>query len=194
MADQRRNAEHYMDMTAYEAIQNAEREMGMLPKKGEIWNVEYNGNERTVVVVAAHEEHCTVLLLNEYPKSNKDIKVIGKTVMYTDPAMLAFRYNSTFTSIIKKMPDDEFSDLLGYVADALCIQTDEQTDRVEELEEKLKKARMEVDRLTEQNFRLSKQSKENPTADVAALKAERDVYKTLYEQTIAKLIDGHKGA
>ena len=39
MADERRNAEHYMDMTAYYGIKNAERELGMYPKAGEIWTV-----------------------------------------------------------------------------------------------------------------------------------------------------------
>ncbi len=205
MMDERRNAEHYMDMTAYVAIQNAERALGMYPKAGEIWTVEKNGVEKTVVVVAAHDEYCTVLQLDDRQKNPYDIKITARSIMYTDPGMLAYRYNTFFADMVKKMPDGEFADLLGAVADALCIKTDDQSDELEakeaeiaslkdlcaEYDDRLQEAQDAIKALETQ---ITKMAERSCIEDIAALQAERAVYKELYEQTIAKLIGERKGA
>lgn len=198
MSDQRRNAEHYMDMTAYLAIQNAERELGMLPKKGEIWKVDYNGAERTVVVVAAHDEYCTALLLNEQRRSKSDVAVdvAGVGVMYTTPGMLAYRYNSIFTERVAEMTENDFSDLLCFVADDLCIKSDEQTDellaykeKVASLEELILQYQEKVEQQQDEINQLEAKIEVSFDEKSVALAAERDVYKTLYTETLAKLID-----
>lgn len=184
-----RNAEHYMDLTAYTAIKNVERERTMLPKKGEIWSVDYNGTERMAVVIAPQKKYCSVLMLYDEQKSDNQIKVIAKTVMYAEPAMISYAFYERFISLIKSMPDDDFSNLLGCVADALCIQMDEQTDVVDELEAEIAVLKAENEGLR-QNM-LAMQSL--PAADeisTAKLQAERDVYKALYIETLQKLIDG----
>lgn len=205
MADERRNAEHYMDMTAYYGIKNAERELGMNPKAGEIWIVEKDGIEKTVVVVAAHDTYCTVLQLDDRQENPYDIKITARSVMYTDPGMLAYRYANHFAEMIKQMPDGEFADLLGAVADALCIKTDDQSDELEAMRADIDVLEKQIDehdrRVIEECRRADKLKAENDhlraqigTGDMAALRAERDVYKALYEQTIEKLIGERKGA
>lgn len=192
-----RNAEHYMDLTAYTAIKNVERERNMLPKKGEIWSVDYNGVEKTAVVIAAHERYCSVLMLYDEKKNEKQIKVIAKSIMYTEPAMISYAFYERFVSLIKSMPDNDFSKLLGCVADALCIQMDEQTDKAEEYKKQLMVYKVELEALRQNNAELKEELErcQQPTlvngdAEMAALRAERDVYKALYTETLQKLIDG----
>lgn len=208
MTDERRNAEHYMDMTAYTAIRNAEREMGMYPKAGEIWVIDKNGKESVVAVVSAHENHCTVLLLTDQQKRGNSIKITVRTPMYTDPSMLSYQYHTYFDRMIYTLPGGEFADLLGAVADALCVKTDDQSDELEakqaeidslkdlceEYGDKLSILRAEVDRLEIELEIESDKLRQSGTSDTATLKAERDVYKSLYEQTIEKLIADRKGA
>ena len=155
----------------------------MIPKNGEIWTVEYGGTESLVLVVAAHDTHCTTLKLNDTPRTNSDIKVIAKSEMYTDPSMISYRYNSSFVEFVKAMPDDEYKDLMGYVADALCIKADDSSDEVYDLHK-------ELAALMEERDNLKKRLAEAMTVDAHRLKAERDVFKSLYEETLVKLING----
>lgn len=201
--DERRNAEHYMDMTAYLAIQNAERELGMYPKAGEIWTVEKNGIEKTVVVVAAHDEYYTVLQLDDRQKNPYDIKITARSVMYTDPGMLAYQYHTYFDRLIYTLPDREFAGFLGAVADALCIKADDQSDELEAKEAEINSLKDMCGEYSELVGRLRKEiealgeeleGRQTPGEQMAAIRAERDVYKTLYEQTVAALIENRKGA
>lgn len=192
-----RNAEHYMDLTPYLAIKNIERENCMLPKKGEIWLLDTNGAERSAVIIAAHEKYCSVLLLQDEQRSEKQVTVIAKSVMYAEPAMISYAFNSRFIAPVKSMPESDFADLLGRVADALCIKADEQTDKAEEYQKQLAMCKAECEALGRENSKLKAEleSHEQPllvSSDVAmaTMAAERDVYKTLYTETLAKLIDG----
>lgn len=203
MSDPRRNAEHYMDMTAYLAIRNAERELGMLPKNGEVWKVDYQGVERMVVVVAAHEGYCTVLLLNDERKSENDVGLAIGNNMYTDPGKLAYRYNNIFTERVMRLPNDEFSILISAVTDALCIYADKMSDKMEDLRQQIavlehgaEEYEMVIDKLQDQirSLNCELESRQQPllvSSDVAmaALQAERDVYKEAYHAIIEKLTE-----
>lgn len=176
----------------------------MYPKAGEIWVIDKNGKESVVAVVSAHENHCTVLLLTDQQKSGSYIKITVRTPMYTDPSMLSYLYHTYFDRMIYTLPGGEFADLLGAVADALCIKTDDQSDELEakqaeidslkdlceEYGDRIRMLRAEVDRLEIESDKL----RQSGTSDTATLKAERDVYKSLYEQTIEKMIADRKGA
>ena len=108
-----RNDEHYMDPTPYNALNN------MQPKEGEIWM--YGENGGMCLVIKAHGAYCNILRLLDSPKRETvDVYVYENAEpMYTNPAFIQYLMNNNFVNFVKKLPYEDFQDVLLAVRDAL---------------------------------------------------------------------------
>lgn len=198
MDDLKRNGSGYYDPTAYEAIINVEKENGRM-KRGEIWEVEYQGTYKNAVVISAQERFCNVLMLNDEMKTEQDVQVRSRSILYTHPAMLSYKFNDGFAQFIRTMEDDEFESLLDCITEKLGIQNDcrncnMESAQVNVLREKLQQAERRADALQEENEQLRRQTTEAKTYTVEApniivLTTQRDMYKQQYEELLERLIE-----
>ena len=106
------NASGYYDEPCYKAITAA-------PKPGEIWE---NGNTGKLVLVLANTNAiCSILNLIEQDKENR-IKVTARVPMYTAPYMVCYCFESNLTGFVKRVKDDEWTDVRLAVARALGLE------------------------------------------------------------------------
>lgn len=105
----KRNGSGYYDETAYKGL--------TMKRPGEIWT-SYNGD---VLIIAAHDRHCTTLKLKEKGDLFTDGLLTVDGDKCTDPAMLGYTFNDTITSYVKRLPDDEFDEIIEAINLALAI-------------------------------------------------------------------------
>jgi len=103
-----RNAEHYMDTTAFNGIMDA-------PQPGEVWM--WQGKE--VLIIRNQGTLCNVLALTDKCNGSDSVEVKSRSLRYTNPAMLQYAFNAYFGEFIKKIQDDEFDDILCAVREVL---------------------------------------------------------------------------
>ena len=193
--DERRNASYCMDMTAYEAIKNIERqEQNMdIMRVGEIW--ECSGN-KILLILAVHEKVCNALLLTDEKKVDSDIEVIGEGMQYTNPCMIQYKYKNTFERFIRKVPDDEFKYIQNRVGDVLgftfncpndCSLLEE---KVKSYEEEIKKRDCMLQDAYEVNEDLRQALTSRPySEDIIRVETERDLYKKQAEDYFERLLE-----
>ena len=183
--DLSRNASGYYDPTAYEAMQNYEKERRTM-NQGEIWEIKMNnGQYREVIVIVVNDDIATILQLNDVANGHS-ITVNCQGIKYTDPRKIQYAFNDTFVSFIRSLKTDEFEKIMDAVADCLglVIHTEHTEEAVEPVNlEKLAKT-AEFVPLPEPSIDLFDIEK---IMDVERAKAERDVYKGLYEQLLDKI-------
>ena len=181
-------------------------------KRGEIWEVETGKSELALcVVIAEHERVSTVLLLSDESKSCEDIEVYAKSMVYTNPAMISYKFNNCFVNFVKAMRDDEFAKLKGIIAKKLGL-IEEPKERVvatagmiDDLKMKLEGAERELDKertartvnenalkltirnLKEENDELKNHVTSVP-AEVVKLKAQVEMLERQNEKLLDRLI------
>lgn len=171
-----RNGSGIVDYTAYRAITNISKGEQTM-KAGDIWEVEMNnGTSKEVVILAARNGYCTVLVLGDY---NDGYPVISREQKYTDVGRVQYIFNDSFTNFVKQLSDVVFADLKAAVAEALGIEQKTVEVPVETVIEKVVEVPVPM--------RCS-----DSTAELVAAKAEANVYKNLYEQLLGKLLQGDK--
>lgn len=182
-ADIKRNASGYYDPTAYEAIKSIMKGENKM-NKGEIWEAKQsNGTFKNVIVIADHGKFCTVLNLCEN-YNPEQIEVVCQGIMYTDPRKLQYTFNDMFTNFIRTMKDEEFDYIMEKIADGLGLDKPQPTETVEE---KSKEAFIPCPEPTIDLFDIE------AIKDAERAKAERDVYKGLYEKLLADVMQPKKG-
>lgn len=192
--DLRRNGSGYIDQTAYKAIRNIEgvREM----ERGEIYEVQYNGDYKEAVVIAVHPNLCTVLMLDD-KQYNNSVQVVSTSIRYANPEMLSYKTKRDFGRFVKIMKDDEFKVLMNQVMRKL--QVCDFCDTYDETEnEKLKAELMECTKerdYFEAQMKIAKRDtgkSEDMMAlwlEIKGVEAERDLYKQCYEKLLDKLVE-----
>ncbi len=189
MDDLKRNGSGYYDPTAYKAIINVEKENGRM-QRGEIWEVEYQGTYKNAVVISAQERFCNVLMLNDEMKTEQDVQVRSRGLLYTHPAMLSYKFNDGFAQFIRKMEDDEFETLLACITEKLGIQNDCRNCDVEL--QMVGALKGEIDALKKENYELRRRNTETYTIEapeIIVLKTQRDMYKQQYEELLERLLE-----
>lgn len=94
---------------------------------GEIWSVDRSGEQREVIVIAAHKWYATVLLLVDKEPCENGIQITCRdhitcrNTKWTDIGKLGFIYNGSFEQLIKKMSSDEFRKVTGMMQSVLGI-------------------------------------------------------------------------
>lgn len=173
-----RNGSGYCDPTAYKAITNCMKgeKKKMELYNGDIFEIEQmNGVIKEAVVLAVHNKFVTVLFLSDNERLPYEVNCRG--IKYTHPAMLQYTYNDRFRTFIRKMKDEEFNDLLKAAVESLGY----------EPSEKEAKKEAPVEYVRSENFMIPET--EQLKTDLIKVQAERDIYKSLYENLIGNMIE-----
>lgn len=177
-----RNGSGYVDPTAYKAIKNflKSEEKSMELYKGDIVEFEQNnGYVKEAVILSVHEKFSTVLVLNDNDRLPYSVNCKG--MKYTDPGMVQYVFNDKIQNYIRSMSDKECADIMQAVVDALGYEAPVK----EVVKEVVKKSEPEFIPLAVNNDLPFDNAIHE---EMAQLKAERNVYKELYENLINSMI------
>ena len=175
-----RNGSGYADPTAYDAIKNIMKseEKTMNFYRGDIVDFELNnGLSKEAVILSVHDNYSSVVVLWD---KEKPYIVNCRGMKYTDPGMVQYVFNDKITGFVRSMSDQEYADIMQAVVDSLGYEAPEQVKKAE-----VKEAAPEefippvaVDGPFNIAFR----------EEMVQIKAERNVYKELYENLINSMI------
>lgn len=187
--DNRRNNEHYIDLTAYEAIKNVEgwgEKMEL--KKGNIFEYDGGYETRKVLIVSSDERkdewYVNGIMLETEPKGNNLVK-IGEE-MWTDCDKVSLLQRGKFGEYIMTAS----SDIMGEVDDAILEAFDLY---LPEDIEKMTRLQNENNVLIAENEKLKREQRiplpigVDPATHIK-LEAERDFYRQQYEVLLEKLL------
>lgn len=170
-----RNAEGYFDPTAGSALKNIleseNKKMNDFEiNNGDIFEVELaNRNTGFFVILSAHEDVSSVLRLTEY--DDQPFKVVCQGMKYTNPDMIQYIFNSKIVNFVRRMTEDEYKELMDSVMDSLgYIPT-------------MKQHEAQV-----QTVQVHEVKNDADSEEIVKVKAERDIYKNLYENLIGSMI------
>lgn len=172
-----RNHEHYMDTTAYFALRNTDN------KRGEVWEADFNGDTREVLVLADHDDISTVLSLFDFygVGNNKYAVQTDGVTRYTSVQRVSYLAENRFLKYVCNIDPEEFQVILWDVADELGIKP--------EKEVVVKEKIVEVEKIVEAEKRTEN---DDFVVKMAIREAEikAELYKSLYEGLLADLIGG----
>lgn len=172
-----RNGSGYVDTTAFKAIRNylKREEKNMELYSGDIFKGRMNsGGERIFVILSVHDRYSTVLMLCD--NENLPIAISCAGMKYTDPGQIQYIFNDNLIDFIRSMTKPEFDDLMQAVVDSLGYEAP--------VKEVVKEVTPEF---------IPPASDDTPfdnalCEELTKVKAERDVYKSLYENLIRSMI------
>lgn len=95
-----RNGSGYKDETAYRAF------MSMV-KAGEVWTA--NDGREEVLILRNQGTFCNCLTLTDSAKDDQCIEIMSAGVMYTNPGMVKYLFNSRLGAFVQRLPEDEFA-------------------------------------------------------------------------------------
>ena len=105
-----RNGSGYYDETAYKAF------MGMA-KAGDIWTT-FDGRKE-VLILKNQGTLCNCLTLTDKSMDKRCIEIVSAGMMYTNPSMVEYLFNSRLGRFVQRLPDDEFEKVRAAVEVAL---------------------------------------------------------------------------
>ena len=193
MDELKRNGSGYYDPTAFKALKKIERaEKEMEVKKGEIWEVEFGSNLRTVLVIAAHGSYSTILTFCDEPRERRTVQLNAQGMKYTEPGMLTYKFNDGFNRFIRLATEEEFADIIGQVECALGLDLNAPIPLEVYESNEIKRLQMEVEDLKAKNLKLEKGNTHFASmatdTNTTILKTERDLYKSQYESLLERVI------
>ena len=176
-----RNGSGYVDITAYKAIKNVERNTNMANcKRGEIFEVRMNNSDeiRKALVVSAdfrsNRTWQSVLILMEEQKQEDWVPVMCRGMMYADCSKLSYIDANRLYSYIRTATEDEMEAVDAMIAEYLGLKLENKAECVPELIQSIHKEPVQV-------------FKDN-SEELAAVQKEAEIYKNLYNQLLEKLI------
>jgi len=182
-----RNGSGYVDPTAYSAIKNYMKEESRMEyKRGEIYEYEMVNRAETkeALVVSADfragNRYLNIIVLTDEPKGEINVPIVCGGMMYADCGMVSFATNDRFGEFVRTARAEEMAQIDEGIAKCLGIEQ-KVVEKVVEVPTIPVEALMEV---TPDGFRCDIEAAE----ELAAAKAEANVYKNLYEQLLAKMI------
>ena len=186
MDELKRNGSGYYDPTAFKALKRIERaEKDMEIRKGEIWEVEFGNNLRTVLVLAAHGSYSTILTFCDEPRERRTVQINAQGMKYTEPGMITYKFHDAFDKFIRLATDEEFVNIMDQVAGALGLETEVPFGIVES---KVQRLQMELEDASAKILELEKGNTYFADTNTTILKTERDLYKSQYESLLERVI------
>lgn len=185
------NGSGYPDPTAYKAMKGM---VDMENRVGEVWEVNTHKGTKTVLVVANKEDAFTFLELFDEEKEFADITVtVNGKEMYTNSAMMTYGFENRFAEYVATLSDDDFGNVLQTIGRTFDIPMMPVTDFVRAAHDNTLKKDAEIAELKAEIEKLSSELqdeilKDEPSTREIELTAERNLYKTLYEQAFERLI------
>lgn len=182
-----RNGAGYVDFTAYKAILNYQKgENVMEYNRGEIFEYSTNNYDKKKALILSADfrkesRFISILVLQDEPKGavNVPIRTAGG-IMYADCGLVSFCSNDRLGDFLRITTEEEMQQVDEGIAKCLGIEQKTVEVPVLPVESKME---MKADTLTIEN-KLAVEAVE----ELAAAKAEANVYKNLYEQLLAKMI------
>ncbi len=197
-ADQelKRNGSGYYDPTAYKALRNIEREVERMDcKRGEIFEfTTARGDLRKVLIISddarRYSRNLTGILLNEESKGEYGVQILCGCLMYAECDRISHIKADAIGNYIRTATDEEMQNIDETIMDALGLKVENEAAIPDsKLEKELAEARAKIMELEtrqtyspEQVDAISRQANE-----AIRLKAERDVYKELYEKLLERM-------
>lgn len=203
--DLKRNASGYIDEPCYKTVTAP-------PRPGEIWTHSRSGKQ--MLVIANVKGICTTLLLQDKDGEGA-IPVMGRTQMYTKPAMIGYCFEDLLTEFVKSVKGEEMAAVKKGVVKALGLfETVNDVSAMQEEVESLKAGYLDV---CKENERLKKElaQEQKKAADakydleaknmadkmvadaIAGMQEEitrLTIFKDMYMDIIAKLVALRGGA
>lgn len=180
-----KNAEGYSDPTASKAVNNYINDNETM-KAGEIWEIKMNnGKYQDILILAVNGTVATCLNLLDMYASNL-IEVICQGIRYIDTRKMQFAYQDMASNFIRKLSDDEFDKILDDVARKLGIDTKTVIQKVEVPVEEPRQPKKPAITLAANALTLNPIESE----ELIKTKAERDIFKGLYEKLLADVMKG----
>lgn len=172
-----RNAEWYIDPTAFQAIKNNLKESNKMEiYNGDICEVKVGNTERTILVLDVHGKYVSGISLCE--DDRLPLSIVAQGMRYGDPAFISYYYKDNVVNYIRSLSSDELDEiLLQVIAVFEKNLADKPSKTVTTTPVKLPAATPDTkEHVLETNLELAK------------VIAERDVFKSLYEQLLASVI------
>ena len=105
-----RNGSGYRDETAYRTFMS-------MAKSGEVWTA--NDGREEVLILKNQGTFCNCLTLTDFAKDNQCVEINSAGVMYTNPGMVKYLFNSRLGKFVQKLPKAEFEKVKEAVEDAM---------------------------------------------------------------------------
>lgn len=176
-----RNGSGYVDITAYKAIKNVERNMNMANcKRGEIFEVRMNNSDevRKALVVSADfrtgRTFQSVVFLCDEQNQEDWVPIVCRGMMYADCSKVSFVDSNRLYSYIRTATENEMAAVDEAIAENLGLKLENKAECVPELIQSIHKEPVQV-------------FKDN-SEELAAVQKEAEIYKNLYNQLLEKLI------
>lgn len=204
------NGSGYADPTAYKAMKGV---MEMSVKVGEIYTTKTDRDMgREVLILATDGRICTVLNVKEEGHELDDLHLfIGDREFHLNSRMMQYCFANRCENRTHVLTDDQFGYVMDKVSASLGIEFDDseelecakevikaKNDQVECLVKKIEKLTAENARLELDNGDLKERIEEIKNEPIfpddydpheaTVLKTERDLYKSLYENTLERLL------
>lgn len=196
------NGSGYADPTAYKAMKGV---LDMEIKAGQIWSTVAGRLEsRDVLILAKNGDVLTVLQVTHEDNQHADTHFIcGEDDLYSCSKMLQYCFVSKLEECLYTMSEEQYKYVMDKVSASLGIEFDD-SEELECAREVIAAKNAEIKRLQEQfdavimekNHEINNLSgelqdvilNEKPSEDMVRLETERDLYKSLYEQTLERLL------
>lgn len=180
-----RNGSGYVDITAYKALSNIEKENSKMEfNRGEIFEYEQvgRGDIRKALIISADfrakDRFLNAILLTEEPKGDHNVQVVCEGMMYADCGMVSFVSNDRLGNFIRTATEAEMRQIDEGIAKCLGIER--------------KTVEVPVEKIVEvpaQNSAHYPPEKHLMLAErLASAKTQADIYKNLYEQLLEKVV------
>lgn len=189
-----RNGSGYVDPTAYKALQNYQRSEGtMIINRGEIWEVIVgNSNEYKAALVLsagyrANDKRVSIILLEDIERRDS-VPVVCQGMKYVDCTYVSFCYADKFETFIKCATENEMKAIDAGVAKALGLEMQDLGMPTESIAEVI--APMVAEDQDDANLvKIAAEELGRCTVELEKVKAQASIYKDLYEQILAKVMD-----
>lgn len=188
-----RNGSGYVDLTAYHAMENVLRgENQMEFNRGEIFEYKTNNGyeiKKALVVSAdfrAGGRYLSIIVLIDEPKGVINVPIVCEGMMYADCGMVSFATNDRLGNFIRKATEAEMAQIDEGIAKCLGIEP-----KVVEVEKIVEVPTIPVEstiEMTADGVHAESKLAIEAVEELAAAKAEANVYKNLYEQLLARMI------
>ena len=181
-----RNGSGYVDWTAYKAMQNVmEGENKVEFNRGEIFEYETAKYEikKALIVSAdfrANGRYLSIIVLSEEVKGENMVPIVCEGMMYADCGMVSFASNDRLGNFIKKATDAEMTQIDDGIIRCLGIEPKV----VEKVVEVPASPVATLVEMSADSFHSDIEAAE----ELAAAKAEANVYKNLYDSLLARML------
>lgn len=178
-------------------------------KNGDIFTFGTSFGEERIALILKTHKNCNISTILQLSDDNYPgmIEVKCKGIKYTDTRKIQYVFNDKLLNFVRSLTEDEYRKIMDEVKrnlgasceydsdkyNALLVEYDAMLEENETLKEENEKYKNGI-KFIEENVDVNKDSSKVKTAETEYIrvKTERDIYKDLYESTIAKMLESSR--